>query len=115
MSGRAIGQILLFNSTRFKYVPRPRRMETQPKPTSLAPHKMREAIKRAIEKAPTRKAAGIDEVKTEMLKVDTEMSTNLLYEIWDAWGRCGGASILLDEGPVSSNIQERGPRRPEKS
>ncbi len=44
-----------------------------------------------MKKAPTRKAAGIDEVKTEMLKVDTEMSTNLLYEVWGcmwtaAWG-----------------------------
>ncbi len=63
----------------------------RPNPTYFTcPPQMREAIKRAIEKAPTRKAAGIDEVKTEMLKVDTEMSTNLLYEIWDACGRCGG-------------------------
>ncbi len=63
-------------------MPRPRRW--RPNPTYFTcPHKCEKPIKRAIEKAPTRKAAGIDEVKTEMLKVDTEMSTNLLYEIWE--------------------------------
>ncbi len=50
---------------------------------------MRSAIRDAIEKAPTTKAPGVDQVKSEMLKIDNERITELLLEWWKACGRCG--------------------------
>ncbi len=57
----------------------------RPKPVNFeCPPEMRSAIFRAIEKAPTRKAPGFDEVKNEMLKIDVDLSTELLCELWAA-------------------------------
>ncbi len=50
---------------------------------------MRPAITDAIEKAPTRKAPGADQVQSEMLKIDTELNTQLFHEQWKACGRYG--------------------------
>ncbi len=46
-------------------------------------------IAHGYHEAPTRKAPGIDEVKAEMLKLDVELSTSMLFELWSACGRSG--------------------------
>ncbi len=51
--------------------------------------------KKALEKAPIGKAAGVDAIKSEMLKIDMETSTNLLFELWAA---CGRAENFLKHG-----------------
>ncbi len=35
-----------------------------------------------------KKAPGVDQVKTEMLKIDTELSTELLLELWRYAEQC---------------------------
>lgn len=41
---------------------------------------------------PNREASGLDEVKAEMLKVDVEGATDLIFQLWAA---CGGCENLL--------------------
>ncbi len=53
------------------------------------PEEMHGALRQALEKAPIRKAAVVDKLKSEMLKIDIEASTNLLFELWAACRRCG--------------------------
>ncbi len=53
------------------------------------PEDMRSAIRDAIENSTTRKAPKSDHVKSEILKIDTELSTELLLELLKACGRCG--------------------------
>ncbi len=53
-------------------------------------------------KAPIGKAAGVDAIKSEMLKIDMETSTNLLFELWAACGRCGKTSSSMAQGTTST-------------
>ncbi len=46
------------------------------------------ALRESIQCSLTRKAPGIDKITTEMLKTDIDISTELMYEVWAACGRC---------------------------
>ncbi len=54
-----------------------------------APGELGLLIREALEKSPTQKAPGEGEIKTEMLKVDSQLSTEIIIELWNACGRCG--------------------------
>ncbi len=50
-------------------------------------------IKKEIQRAPIRKAPGLDEVKSEMLTTDIELNSEIIMELWKACGRCGEAPM----------------------
>ncbi len=62
----------------------------RPDPVFFAcPEEMHGALRQALEKAPIRKAAGVDKLKNRNAQIDIETSTKLLFELWAACGRCG--------------------------
>ncbi len=69
---------------------------------------MRNDVEKAIETGPNRKAVGPDNVKNEMLQVDTSLSTRLIMAIWEA---CGRIATIPDEWMRSTliPIHKKGP------
>ncbi len=60
-------------------------------------------FEQALEKAPIGKAAGVDAIKSEMLKIDMETSTNLLIRTMGGMrGGCGKLSSSMAQGTTST-------------